>query len=767
MKIPNIDYGSVLDRAAMLGDHAVLHNLETKNRLGRRAVKYENIDQDKFLHELSTVNPNVERENINDSAINFSNALYSCAVKSKVTAQERENVDLTVGRWERLILSNNDEQIWKAIDWKGEYQQRKNGDIGPEDNEFKEMFENMFNPSGEHNLVDEEYVTNIRIPLLDDPIQPREVVEQVKKMKIDKSCGPDGVPPGILKLLPIQWILFITTFLNNLFPSRLYPESWSIAKMVTIFKRGNRNLACNYRGISIINSLAKLYDMVLCCRLQQWFVPHREQAGAQPKRGCLEHIVALRMLTDTAKRKKKKLFVTFVDFSQAYDRVSRHKLFSLMKNMGCGMVMLGALVAMYRTTQSIIGTAVITATVGVRQGSPTSCFLFILYVNEMIRIIKENSMNDGFLTWLHVLVMMDDTVILSTTREAMLHKVSLLQRFCSIYGMKINQSKTKFFVINGTVQESQPLQVDNLTIDNCTKYVYLGSPFTSDGCTSSSIKEHANTKMCHVLKFVSFLKKNNDVPYTIKKRIFDAAFVSTILYGCESWFNADMSPITKLYNWALKELLGVRLSTCNDLCYIESGCPPVKDLIKSKQRKFFKQMWNERSGYVDDPLAHAMSITIRSNSPTGKYINNLINNDIDDIDEIMQKLRENISNSNSSRRAFYKMANPELKLAPVYNDKKELVLESHRMAFTRFRLSAHSLAIETGRWNRRGRGRLPIEERLCACGRVQSEAHVVEECPRTEQIREEYGFRTINDLFSKHDYKVICKIIFNVLYIYM
>ena len=473
------------------------------------------------------------------------------------------------------------------------------------------------------------------------------------------------------------------------------------------------------------------------------------------------------MLTDTAKRKRRKLFVTFVDFSQAYDCVSRHKLFSLMKSMGCGMVMLGALVAMYKTTQSIIGTALITATIGVRQGSPTSCFLFILYVNEMIRIIKENCMHDGFLTWLHVLVMMDDTVIMSTTRETMLHKVSLLQRFCQTYGMKINQSKTKFFVINGSAEDRQSLQVNDLTIDHCTKYVYLGSPFTSDGCTSSSIKEHANIKMCHVLKFVSFLKKNNDVPYSIKRRIFEAAFVSTILYGCESWFNADISPITKLYNWALKELLGVRLSTCNDLCYIESGCPPVKDLIRYKQRKFFKQMWVERSGQMDDPLAHAMAITIQYNSSTGKYIQSLINNDVNDIEEIMQKLKDNISHSNSTRRTFYKVVNPELTVASIYNNKKELVQETYRIAFTRFRLSSHSLAIETGRWNRRGRGRLPIEERLCICGRIQSEIHVVEECPRTEHLREEFRFRSISDLFSGCNYKEICKVIFSILNVYL
>ena len=61
----------------------------------------------------------------------------------------------------------------------------------------------------------------------------------------------------------------------------------------------------------MINSIATLYDMVLCSRLKQWFIPSREQAGAQAKRGCLEHIVTLRLLIDFAKRKKQTLFVVW------------------------------------------------------------------------------------------------------------------------------------------------------------------------------------------------------------------------------------------------------------------------------------------------------------------------------------------------------------------------------------------------------------------------------------------------------------------------
>ena len=46
--------------------------------------------------------------------------------------------------------------------------------------------------------------TVVTIPVLDDPINPAEVECQIKKMKIDKACGPDGLSPGVLTMLPAQ-----------------------------------------------------------------------------------------------------------------------------------------------------------------------------------------------------------------------------------------------------------------------------------------------------------------------------------------------------------------------------------------------------------------------------------------------------------------------------------------------------------------------------------------------------------------------------------
>ena len=89
------------------------------------------------------------------------------------------------------------------------------------------------------------------------------------------------------------------------------------------------------------------------------------------------------------------------------------------------------------------------------------------------------------------------------------------------------------------------------------------------------------------------------------RRVVDAALIAAILYGCEAWLNADLRPVTKLYNICIKQLLGVRTTTCNDMCYVELGYPPLKNLVLSRQRKFFYKMWEKILHINDDSLIFA------------------------------------------------------------------------------------------------------------------------------------------------------------------
>lgn len=93
-----------------------------------------------------------------------------------------------------------------------------------------------------------------------------------------------------------------------------------------------------------------------------------------------------------------------------------------------------------------------------------------------------------FFQWLHTLVLMGDAVLLATTKCDMM-KIITLDRITA---------KAKFFVIGGTVNGSEALVVNGLTVEHCQTYVYLRSLFTSDGSVSSTVSVHANTK-CHML----------------------------------------------------------------------------------------------------------------------------------------------------------------------------------------------------------------------------------------------------------------------------
>ena len=104
----------------------------------------------------------------------------------------------------------------------------------------------------------------------------------------------------------------------------------------------------------------------------------------------------------------------------------------------------------------------------------------------------------------------------------------------------------------------------------------------------------------------------------------------------------------------------------------------------------------------DDPFAHAVNLIRISNIPTSRLINNLIEIDVDDVGQSINNLYQKVLTSESSKCMYYKEINPNLVVHGINSGKNSTVNELERISWSKLRLSANSLAIETGRWNRRG-----------------------------------------------------------------
>jgi hypothetical protein len=316
-------------------------------------------------------------------------------------------------------------------------------------------------------------------------------------------------------MLPAEWILTLTNLLGCVFYN-MYPNRWSLASIITIFKKGNSLLLGNYRGISIINTIAKLYDGVLARRFELFYRPHPNQAGAQEKRGCAEQITTLRLLIDYTRHTKKSLYILFIDFEKAYDKVDRQLLVNMLAKAGCGKVFLTALTRSLSNTMNSIGETIFQSVSGVRQGGPTSCSLFTFYVDIINNSLVQKCRPDGFLKDLHSMMLMDDTAILATSREALIDKMTIVLQCSNEIKMKLHPTKCKYISVGTSAIDREVINLGNIAITHCDAYPYLGVNISNNSIQRQMEADLVNSKK-HFHKYTAFLYKNNDAPFHVKK----------------------------------------------------------------------------------------------------------------------------------------------------------------------------------------------------------------------------------------------------------
>ncbi len=170
------------------------------------------------------------------------------------------------------------------------------------------------------------------------PFTTAEVTKLVNKAKKRKVAGVDGLVYEVLKnTTAVQALLGL---FNYCLKNGIVPEMWRREIISPIPKGGSSDprIPLSYRGISLLSVVGRLYTAGISNRLSRYLETNNllinEQNGFRPERSCLDHIFVLHNAVRIRLNLYKDTYLTFVDFSKAFDYVQREFMLHKLLNLG-------------------------------------------------------------------------------------------------------------------------------------------------------------------------------------------------------------------------------------------------------------------------------------------------------------------------------------------------------------------------------------------------------------------------------------------------
>ena len=373
-------------------------------------------------------------------------------------------------------------------------------------------------------------------------ILKEEVQRALKKMKSGKATGPDNIPVEIITVLEDLGIDMTTKLLNAIYDSGTIPEDLCKSVFIALPKTPGATECELHRTISLMSHFTKILLRVLMLRVRKSLRPEisTKQFGFVRDKGTRNAIFTLSMLMERCIEVQKDLYLCFIDYSKAFDKVKHEKLFEMLETLDIDGKDLRVIRNLYWDQTAAVKiegeyTDFKHIKRGVRQGCVMSPDLFNLYSETILRNLEDapglkvNGEN------LNNLRYADDTVLMAESVQQLQKLLDTVVLASEKMGLSLNVKKTECMVVSK--KSSNPrcsLVSKGEHIKQVTKFKYLGYLITSDGrCTTEIRKRIAMAK--ETFQKMKPILTNRNVTMTTKTRILKTYIWSVLLYGCECW----------------------------------------------------------------------------------------------------------------------------------------------------------------------------------------------------------------------------------------
>ena len=154
--------------------------------------------------------------------------------------------------------------------------------------------------------------------------------------KLGKSSGPDGILPEILVFGGDYLKSSLLLLFNCFWDTEVIPGDLIDANITVFFKKGDRSLCNNYRGISRLSIVGKVFAGIILQRLHILAerVYAESQSGYRKGRSTIDDIFASCQVMEKRREHQKDLHIAFIDFTKAFDFVNRELCFVILEKIG-------------------------------------------------------------------------------------------------------------------------------------------------------------------------------------------------------------------------------------------------------------------------------------------------------------------------------------------------------------------------------------------------------------------------------------------------
>jgi hypothetical protein len=611
---------------------------------------------------------------------------------------------------------------------------------------------------------------------LDMDVARWEVRRALKKIKSGKACGEDRVITEILKyggewMEKSVWELCVLVFREE-----KVPVEWLRAVKVPVRKKGIGDRFDEYRGVTLLSVLGKVFGMVMEARIRLFCeekgVLSDSQFGFRKGRACRDPLFVLSEVIQ--RRGKGRVFAGFLDITKAYPSVWRKGMWFKLWKVGIRGRMWRVLRTLYSKCDVAVRVGGETKEwyeefVGVREGCVLSPLLFAIFINDLAEEIEKGGggVKVGGVV-VRCMMFADDVVLLADTAEGLQSSLERAWGFSQKWRFDYNFGVDKSaVVVFGGVREGEKWVLGDIHMEVVKDYKYLGVRFDEKGKWGVRREELIGKAKGGFWRAWGLGMGGGELSGGAAAGLWETLVRPVLEYGSEidsgKWEDAEV-----LQRKAGRRCLGVGNSVANEVVMGDLGWWSMRARREYLRLVYWGKVVKDRvDGMVGGIYREGRKRIEEGRAGKGEWCVETkrlleeiglgewwITEEVESIERwrgvvyrMMHAQEERRWKMSMIGRGEGREGKVKVKLARYNRIKSELkrewFLSESRVWVSRWvklRAGVEGLEVERGRHRRIDNKRMERWERickLCDCGNVEDEEHFLDECGRWESERKE------------------------------